>query len=195
MIFKQIVIERSFRRKWMINIRIQIYGQQSAAIVSTERNFTTRIGRNSFKTQIGITIGNRFTYNRVPEKHSRFSRLPGIVDNFFPQRMSINFFFEPRIIIIDRKLLSISFLCQSSLHKIIMNFHRNIGTSNFSCFQFCINKRFRIGMFNGNREHQSTTATILRYFACRIGITLHERHNSCGSKRRIFHRRTFGSNM
>ena len=188
-------IEISIRSKRIYNIRVEIDRQQTAAIIRAERYFATRIGGNGTESQIGITIGYRLPYNRIPKQNSGFGRLPRIVYDFFPNGLSIDLFRYHRAITVYRILLSIRTSIDSCLHKIVGHFHRDICSGNFSFGHFGIDKRLRIGVFYRDTEHQCPASSILGNLTGGIGIAFHKRHQTGRCQRRIFYRRPFGSDM
>ena len=50
-------------------------------------------------------------------------------------------------------------------------------------------------MFDGNGQHQCATATVLCHLTGRVGVALHERHQSCRGKCRVLHRRALRTNV
>ena len=91
----------------------------------------------------------------------------------------------------NRVILFVIYTCLHGFHKFVFNFNRYVGPGNFALFQFCIDKAFRVGVFDGNRKHKRSAATVLGHFAGRVGIAFHKRNDSGRGKRRIFYRRTF----
>ena len=91
--------------------------------------------------------------------------------------------------------LNVIFFIDHGFHKVIINSYGNISARNFPLFQFRINKIFRIGMIDRHRKHQGASSSILRNFACRIRISFHKRNQTCGSECRIFHCRTFRTDI
>ena len=110
------------------------------------------------------------------------------MDDFLPQFAGVDGAVEFRIFTEYRVFLLIIFIIRHRLHKTIINTNRYIGAGYFTLLQFGVDKIFRIGMINGHRQHQGTTAAILSHFPGGIGITLHKRHDTGGCQRGIFNR-------
>ena len=176
-------------------ISVEVYGQQAAAVIGTERNLSARVGRGGAESQVGIAVRDALTRDGIPEQHSRFGAFPRVVDNFLPKGGGIDVFFKLHFPLgsIDRILLAIGPFFRSATHEFIVNTHRHIGAGHFALCHFGIDKSFGIGMFDAYRKHESTAAAILCHFARGIGETFHERHQSGGRKGRIFYGRPLGT--
>ena len=90
MLRKQLVVEASLRRKRVVDIAVEVDGDETAAVVGAERNLTTRVGAQSLEAQIGIAVGDRLADDGVPKHHAGFCRLPCVVDDFVPQCTSVD---------------------------------------------------------------------------------------------------------
>ena len=90
------------------------------------------------------------------------------MNNLFPKTVGINFFGVFWIFGINWVLGHVFFTSFNRLHKIVVYFNRNVCSGNFSLFQFGIDERFGIRMFNRYGKHKRTTATILSNFAGRV---------------------------
>ena len=171
----------------------QIDAKQTATVVRTERNFATWVGANCGKAQVGVTVGDAFTQYGVPEKHAWFCALPCVVHDFIPQRLGRDFFFHLRIVAIDGELLHVWFVVYGCLHKVIVDFHRHVCTRHLAFGHLRVDESFAVGMLNANRQHQRTTSSVLRHFACGVAVTFHKGHKTRRRKCRVVHRRTFGA--
>ena len=179
----------------ILYVGIKIYGQQAAGIIRTQRNFSARIGRNGTVSFIRIAIGYTLADDGVPEEDSRFCRFPGIMHDLIPQLFGIDVLGIFRIVGIHRIFLQIFLFIDHRPHELVINFYRYVGSGHFPFCHFCINETFGIRVIDGNAQHQGSAPSVLGYLPGGIGITFHERYDTGGSQRRIFHRRAFGTDM
>ena len=103
--------------------------------------------------------------------------------------------FVLRIVGTDGILLHVRCAVLGCFHEVIIHFHGNIGSSDFSFRHLCIDKLLGVGVFDGDRQHQGAAAAILGHFAGGVGETLHERHHTGGSKRAVLHVTAGGANV
>ena len=113
----------------------------------------------------------------------------------FPNSLSIDFFCNFGIFSFNRILLNKRLSGNSSFHKIIADFYRDICPCYLTFCHLCIDKSLRIRVLNRNTQHQSSTTSVLSDFTGRVGITFHKRNQPGRSQRRILNRRTFRANM
>ena len=57
-LFEQLKIKFSLRCKWILNIAIQVHGQQTAAVIWTQRNLATRVSTYGLIAEVSIAIWN-----------------------------------------------------------------------------------------------------------------------------------------
>ena len=169
----------------MNHVRIKVDAQQAARIIRTQRYFAAWIGAHGAETQVGITIGDAFTGDGIPEQYTRFCALPSIVNNLLPQSLGGDFAFHKRLFTIHRELLYIRFITGSGLHESIVYLDRYVGAGDLSLGHLGINKRFAVGMLDAHTQHQRATAAILRHLAGGIAVTLHERHQAGAGECRV----------
>ena len=115
--------------------------------------------------------------------------------DFLPQLSGIDVLRVFRCIGVDGILLLINRSVFYGVHKSVIDFHRNIGSGNFSLLQFCIDKIFCIRMFNRYTQHKCTATAVLCHFARGVGISFHKRNQAGGRKRRILNGGSLGANM
>ena len=164
MLREQLVVEASFRRERTVDITVEIDGQQTAAVVGAERNLSAGVGAQRLETQVGIAIGDGLADDGVPEHHTRFRRLPCIVDDFVPQGPGINLLGVFRCRGINRILLNERLAFFDALHELICETHRHVGVGDAALSHLGIDESFRIGVFDADAHHQGTASTILSDF-------------------------------
>ena len=77
-------IKRCLKGERIVDVAVEVDGQQAATVVRAQRYLTARIGRHRAETEIGVAVGYGFADYRVPEEHARFCRLPGVVYDLRP---------------------------------------------------------------------------------------------------------------
>ena len=171
--------------KRMNHIRIEVDAQQPARVIRAQRYFAAWIGAHGAETQVGITVGNAFTDDGIPEQYSWLCTLPGIVNNLSPESLGGDFSFHKRLITIHWELLHIRFVVGSCLHESVVYLDRYIGPGDLSLGHLGINKRFAVGMLDAHTQHQRATTAILRHLAGGIAVTLHERYQAGAGECRV----------
>ncbi len=89
------------------------------------------------------------------------------------------------------KLLDIRPVLHCRPHKLIVKFHRHIGTCHLPFRHLRINKSLTVRMLDTHRKHQRTTASVLCHLACRVAVTLHKRNKTGRRQCRVVDRGTF----
>ena len=85
MLNKEPGVEIGFTGEGIYDIAVKVDGHQPAAVVGAQGDLSARVGREGFESLVGIAVGNGFAENGIPEKNSRFSRFPCIMNNFVPE--------------------------------------------------------------------------------------------------------------
>ena len=178
MLVEEVEIEIGLRRERINYIRIEVDGQQTAAVVGTEGYLTARIGRDGFETEVGIAIGHRFANDGIPEEDSGLGRFPGIVHNLFPECLRIDLLRHLGIGRVDGELLYVGLAGGGSFHKVVVNLHRYVGTGYPAFDHLGVDERLGVGVLDRYRQHQRAPAAVLCHLAGRVGVTLHERHQT-----------------
>ncbi len=195
MVLEKFGVELSMVGEGVVHVTVQIYGDQTAAVIGAERNLAAGIRADRAVSQIRITVGHRFAENGIPEEDSRFRRFPGIVDYFLPQCGSVYLLGDLRRFRIDGVFLDIRSSSQRGTHEFVIHLHGNIGTGHLAEFHLGIDERFGIGMLDGNGQHQSSAASVLGHFTGGVGVSLHERYHTGRGERTVQHRAAGRSDM
>ena len=192
---KLVEVEGCLWSKRIVYIAVEIYAQQTARVVGTQWNLATGIGADRTEAQVGITVRNALPEYGVPEQYARLSTLPCVVYNLLPQVPGRDFLPYVRIVRADRELLDVRLAVDGGLHELIVNLHRDIGTSNLALSHLGVNERLAVGMLHANTKHQGTTTAILGNLACGVTISFHKRNKTCRRECGIVHRRPLRTNM
>ena len=195
MFLEQLIVEVGILREGVLHIAVQVDAQQSAGVVRTQGNLTTRIRGNGAEAQIGIAIGNALPQDSVPEQHTRLGTLPSVVNYLLPEFLGADFFLNIGIVARYRELLYIGLVFRSTAHELIVNLHRNVGARHLAFRHLGIDESLRIRMLDAHTQHQGSATTVLSHLARTITITLHERNQTRRGQRRVVHRRTFRTDM
>ena len=68
----------------VIDIAIEVHGDQTAAVIRAERDFAARVGGNRLEAFVLVTVGDRLSADVVPEEDAGFGGFPRIVDDLVP---------------------------------------------------------------------------------------------------------------
>ena len=188
-----LIVEISLRSKGVHHIRVKVQAKQSAGVIRTERNLSTRIGRYGPEAQVGIAVGQAFPDDGIPEEHTRLCAFPCIVNDFLPKFSGFDMFFHHGFVASDGELLNILFVFDGTFHEFIVDADRHIGAGHLAFGHLGIDKRLAVGVFDTHREHQSASASILCHLTGRIAVAFHERHQSGAGERRVVHRCSLGA--
>ena len=85
MLAEEVVVEVCVLGERIHHIGIEVYRQQSAGVVRTERYLAARVCGDGAETEVGIAVGNALAQYCVPEQHTRLRALPCVVNNLLPQ--------------------------------------------------------------------------------------------------------------
>ena len=192
---EKVEVELGLRRERIFHISVEVDGQQTAAVVRAQRNFTAGVGGDGGKAFVGIAVGHRLADYGVPEKHTGFGHRPCVSNNLIPKGAGVYLFDKLRIGRIDGVLLNEGLVFDGATHKFVGDFHRDVGTSDFAHCRLGVDKLFGVGVFDGDAEHKRAASSALRHLAGGVGETFHKRHYACGSEGAVFHRRAFGTDM
>ena len=178
MFLEQLIVEISILREGVLHIAVQVDAQQSAGVVRTQGNLTTRIRGNGAEAQIGIAIGNALPQDSVPEQHTRLGTLPCVVNYLLPEFLGADFLLYIGVVARYRELLYIGFVFRSTAHELIVNLHAHVGTRHLALRHLGIDESLRIRMLDAHTQHQGSATTVLSHLARTITITLHEGHQT-----------------
>ena len=117
------------------------------------------------------------------------------MDNLGPQPCGIGFLHINRLIAVDGILLDIGLALNGGLHESVVDAHRHVGTGDLAFHHFGVDKRLGIGVLDTNREHQGTTAAVLRHLAGAVAVTNHERHQTGRGQSTVLDRRPLGADV
>jgi hypothetical protein len=67
MLLEERKIECGLGGEWIVNVGVEVDGNQTAGIIGTKGNLPAWIGADSPVTFIGITVGYGFPKNGIPE--------------------------------------------------------------------------------------------------------------------------------
>ena len=123
MFLEQLIVEVGILREGVLHIAVQVDAQQSAGVVRTQGNLTTRIRGNGAEAQIGIAVGNALPQDGIPEQHTRLGTLPSVVNYLLPQLFGTDFLLYIGVVARYRELLYIGFVFRSTAHELIVNLH------------------------------------------------------------------------
>ena len=151
MLTEEVEVEGSFVGEWVVDIRIEVDSNESAAVVGAQRYLTAWVGADGAISEVGIAVGYTLTKYSIPEQHSRFCRLPSVMYYLLPQRRCIDIFDIHWVGRVDRELLSIHLMFCCSAHELIVDFYRHIGSGHLSLHHLGVDKTFGVGVFDSDR--------------------------------------------
>ena len=102
---EQLVVEACLRREGVVDVAVEVDGDEAAAVVGTQRNLAAGVGAQGLEAQVGIAVGDGLADDGVPKHHARLCRLPRIVDDLVPQGAGIHHFGVFRVGRVDGVLL------------------------------------------------------------------------------------------
>ena len=190
-----IEVERSLLRERLVDVAVQVDRQQAATVVRAQRNFAARVRRNGAESEVGVAVRHRFAQDGVPEQHARFGGLPCVEDDFVPQCARVDVFLVHRLVGIDRELLVVFFAVDYGVHEFVVDLDRNVRSGYFAGFDFGVDEVFCVRVFYRQRQHQRAAPSVLRHFARRVRISLHERHDPRRGQRAVQHRAAGGPDV
>ena len=190
---EQLVVEVGILRKRVLDIRVEVDAEQAARVVGTQGYLATGICRHGAEAQVGIAVGDALSEYSVPEQHTGFGALPGVVHYLLPQRLGRNLLAHHRILTIDGELLHIRLVLRSTAHELVVNLHAHVSARHLALSHLCIDKGFCVGVLDADRQHQGSTTSVLGHLARTITIPLHKGHQSRRRQRRVVHRLALGT--
>ena len=99
------------------------------------------------------------------------------------------------MVAIDRKLLcEVTILCGCP-HKLVADPDADIGPRHLALLHLGIDESPRVGVLDGDREHQCTPSSILRHLPRGIAEAFHERHQSRRGKGGVVDRSALGTDL
>ena len=195
MVAELVEIEAGFGREGIVNIAVQVYGYQTAAVVRAQWYLAAGVGGDGAVAEVGIAVGHTLAQDGVPEQHTGLCRGPGVVDNLVPQLAGINLLTHQRIGRVDRVLLHKRLAVAHTPHKLIRNLHAHIGTRNLALLQLGVDKLLGIGVLDADAQHQRTATAALCHLAGGVAVALHKGDDTCGGKGAVLHRAAGGTYM
>ena len=188
-------IELRLLGEGVVHIAQQVHRQQAARIVGTERNLAAGVGRNRHEALVGIAVGHALADDRIPEQHARLGRLPCVVDDFIPEFLGVDVLLVFGMVRLDRELLVVLLACDRCAHEFVIDLDRDVGARDLARIDLGVDETLGVGMLDRQREHQRSAAAVLRHFARRVGIALHERNDTRGGEGRVQHGAARGTDV
>ena len=191
-VFAELVeVEESLGREGVFHVGVEVDGQEAAAVVGAEGNFTAGVGRYRGEAQVGVAVGNAFAADGVPEEHAGLGAFPGIVYDFLPERLGVRFLLHDGLVAVDGELLVVGKALRGAAHELVVDFNAHVGPRDFSLLHLGIDEVLGLGVTDADGEHQCAAAAVLGHFAGRVAVAFHEGHDAGGGQGRVFHGRTF----
>ena len=178
-------VELRLRGEGVVHIAVQVYRQQAAAVVGTERNLAAGVGGYRAEAFVGIAVGYRLTDDGIPEEHAGFGALPGVVDDFVPQRAGIYLLDVHRVVRIYREFLHVLLVVEDGTHEFVVYLDGDVGARYLARLHFGVDEIFRIRVLDGEREHQGAAPAVLRHFAGGVGVAFHEGNDTGRGERAV----------
>ena len=179
MLLEEVIIKLCLRCERVLHIAVEVDAQQTARVVWTERNLSTRVCAHRAEAEIGIAIRDALTQDGIPKEHARLGTLPCVVHDFLPQGRCRYLLFHRRVVRVDWKLLRVWFVIYGSLHKLVIELHRHVSACDLAFRHLCIDERLAVGVLYAHAQHESAATAILCHLACGVAVTLHEGHKTC----------------
>ena len=195
MVAEEVEVERGLGGEGMLDIAVEVAGDESATIVRAERYFATRIGGDGAVAEVGITVGHALADDGVPEHHTGLGRSPGVVDDFVPEGAGVDFLGEGWCGGVDGILLHEGLAAAHALHELVGNLNGDIGTGDLALFEFGIDELLGIGVLDIDREHEGSAATALCHLAGGVAVAFHEGDDAGGGEGAILDRAAGGTDM
>ena len=81
--------------------------------------------------------------------------------DFLPQRRRIDFLFDLRVLGIYGELLYVGRTVNGCLHEFVVELYRDVGACHLAFRHFGIDESFRVGVLDGDTQHEGTAASVL----------------------------------
>ena len=102
---------------------------------------------------------------------------------------------DPWMVAIDRKLLcEVTILCGCP-HKLVADPDADIGPRHLALLHLGIDESPRVGVLDGDREHQCAPSSVLCHLPRGIAEAFHERHQSRRGEGGVVDRSAFGTDL
>ena len=193
--FEALEVEAGLLREGFVHIAEEVDGQQTARVVGAEGNLAAGVGRDRHEALVGIAVGDALADNRIPEEHAGFGRLPGVVDNLLPQLAGVDILLVERRGRINRELLVVGLALDGGTHELVVDFDGDVGARHLARVDLGVDEALGVGVLDGERQHQRTTAAVLRHLARRVGVALHEGDDTRRGERRVENRAARGTDV
>ena len=145
-----IEIERGFGSEGVVDIAVEVDGDETAAVVGAEGDFAAGVGGDGAVAEVGIAVGDAFAEDGVPEEYTGFGGGPGVVDDFLPEGAGVDFLAHQRVGGVDGVLLHEGFAVAHTLHEFVGYFDADVGTGYFALLQFGVDELFGVGVFDAD---------------------------------------------
>jgi len=172
----------------IVDVGEEVERQQAARVVGAERNLAAGVGRDGHEAFVGIAVGDAFADDRIPEQHARLGRLPGVVDDLFPQLAGVDVLLVGRIVGSDGELLMVFLAGNGGTHEVVVDLDRDVGARDLAGIDLGVDETLGIGVLDRQREHQGSAPAVLRHLARGIGIAFHERYDARRREGRVEYR-------
>ena len=195
MLREQLVVEACLGREGVVDVAVEVDGDEAAAVVGAERDLAARVGAQGLEAQVGIAVGDGLADDGVPKHHARLSRLPSIVDDLVPQGAGIHHFGVFRVGRVDGVLLRERLAFLDALHELVGEAHRDVGVGDAPLGHLGIDESLRVGVLDADGHHQGPSTAVLGHLFRRIREAFHERHYAGRGQGAVLHRTARGTEM
>ena len=171
----------------VIDVAVEVHGDEAAAVVGTERNFAAGVGGDGLEALVLVAVGDGLAEDVVPEEDTGLGRLPSVVDNLVPQLLGIDLPFHFGVVAADGILLGVGGMVLDASHELVIDAHGDVGAGDFALGHFCIYKLLGIRVFDGDGEHEGTAPSVLGHLAGGVGETFHKGNDAGGGLGAVLH--------
>ena len=171
----------------VIDVAVEVHGDEAAAVVGTERDFAAGVGGDGLEALVRVAVGDGLAADVVPEEDTGFGGFPGVVDNLVPQLLGVNLGFHLGVFTADGVLLCVGGLVLDAVHEFVIDAHGDVGAGDLALGHFCIDELLRIGVFDGDGEHEGAAPAVLGHLAGGVGEALHEGDDAGGGLGAVLH--------
>ena len=81
---EKVEVKVCFGGEGLLDIGVEVDGQQSAGVVGTEWDLAAGVGGYGLESEVGVAVGERLACDGVPEEYAGFGRFPCVVDYLGP---------------------------------------------------------------------------------------------------------------
>ncbi len=188
-------VELSLRREGVLYERIEVDGQQTAAVVGAEGYLAAGVGGYGLESEVSVAVGHRLAADGVPEEDARLGRLPCVAHYLLPEGGGVDFLHYSRGVRVHGVLLAVGGACLDGFHESVVDAHRHVGARHLARSHLGVDESLRVGVLYRHCHHQGTAAAVLGHFAGGVGVALHEGDEPRRCQGRVLHRRAFGAEV